>query len=40
MQAGIAASATAPDAAKTFIEFLASPPALPKFSEVGLDKKE
>lgn len=36
---GIAASKTAPDAAKALIEFLTSPPAREKFRKVGLDYK-
>ncbi len=38
--AGLAANAASPDAAKAFIEFLTSPRARLKFSEVGLDYKE
>ena len=38
--AGLAANATAPDAAKAFLEFLTSPPARLKFIEVGLEYKE
>jgi len=38
--AGLAANAASPDAAKAFLEFLTSPQARLKFSEVGLDYRE